>query len=269
MKLSRIICVLLTLVMLLAACDRGDVSGSTGEQSGGTSDTASSHEQTTSPTVEEEIKLTDPNSIFRFLSDTNDGQLLKLPDEVTTPGTLSPVEDIPQPEQDLVGTVVSLSFDKPVSQRYDHVSFHYLHNAETGEETTVVIFGDVHFPMLMVLKTQFGSANVLLDYVQQGTAFQGEILAMVNLDPVEAIYAELAVRSDSKLTDGEVVDLQLQKALSGSQYIGYYSSYSELRVKGICADAPSEGLEDNLAVYWRIYQRFGLTQLLAISNETI
>lgn len=267
MKLTRIIFVLLSLVMLLTACDRGDPSGSTGKLSEGTSETESNHEQETSPAADE-VKLTDPNSIFRFLSDINNGQLLKVPDEPDPPGTLSPVENIPQPEQDLVGTVVSISFDKPASQQYDHVSFHYLHNAETGEETTVVIFGDVHFPMLMVLKTQFGSANVLLNHVQQGTAFQGKILAMVNLDPLEGVYSESAVVNDDKLTDGEVVDLLSQEALGGSQYIGYYSSYSELRVKGICGDAPSEGLEKDLAVYWRIYERFGLKELLAITNET-
>lgn len=209
-------------------------------------------------------------SLFRFLSQSNYEEASGNSMIIQPPGTLTEVEYIPQPSQTEVDTTVAVAFDRQMLESGCQIGFHYLRSVQTGQENLVVILATdgVKFPLLMVFDTSFGSADVMLETISNGRTFQAEILAMVNVDFQEGgIYIRNAVISDNQLAQGEVVDLQQEQKLNGTQYIGFYSSNQELRVKGICGSTPSEGLREDLAVFWSIYERFDLKELLATTNS--
>lgn len=265
-KLAAFI-LLIASMLLLCACggnkepDMSDISTSPSE-----SITVSTEHTTTTENTETSVDYNSAYSPLRFLSDSNYGSLLWTPTETVTPGTQADPSAIPQPEQDSVGTTVQISLTFPDSDGHYATAFHYLRNEETGNENLVLILSDdkLHFPLLMVLKTDFGSANAMLEHIRDQKVFTGEILAMVNTDYEEGIiFVRNAVLGTTGVEDREIVDISSPGQLDGTEYIGYLSSDQALVVKGNNGAEISVGLEDDLNVLGKIYDRFDLSDLVS------
>lgn len=266
-KLAAFI-LLIASTVLLCACDgntepdMSDISTSPSE-----SVTVSTEHTTTTENTETPVNYNSAYSPLRFLSDSNYGSLLWTPTETVAPGTQADPGAIPQPEQDSVGTTVQISLTFPDSDGKYAVAFHYLRNEETGNENLVLILSDdkLNFPLLIVLKTDFGSANVMLEHIQDQKVFTGEILAMVNTDYEEGIiFVRNAVLGTTGIADHEIVDIQSPGQLDGIEYIGYLSSDQALMVKGGSGEEISEELENDLNVWRKIYDRFNLSDLVSL-----
>lgn len=267
MKKLAVVISLATLMLLLCACDgntepdMSDISTSPSE-----SVTVSNEYTTTTENTETTVNYNSAYSPFRFLSDSNYGSLLWTPTETVAPGTQADPSAIPQPEQDSIGTTVQISLAFPDSDGKYAVAFHYLRNEEAGNENLVLILSDdkLHFPLLMVLKTDFGSANAMLEHIREQKVFTGEILAIVNTDYEEGvIFVRNAVLGTTGIAEYEIVDIQSPGQLDGTEYIGYLSSDQALVVKGGSGDEISEELENDLNVWRKNYDRFDISDLVS------
>lgn len=204
--------------------------------------------------------------MFRFLTDSNTAQALYPQTESVPPGTLTEVDRIPQPEQTLVGTTVEVAFEPT---RVDNQVFHYMRNAKTGEERLVVFLcaEDTKWPLMMVFKTDFGGAESLLEHLLSGDSFHGEIIAMVNVDPVEGmIYVANTAFYNDQVAPEEIVNGLQPGQLNGEQYIGILDGGEALMMKGIHGDSISTGLRDDLKVFWERYDRFGLRDMMPVDG---
>lgn len=216
----------------------------------------------TEPTNGEEP---DPYSMLRFLSDSNYVQVGGTPLDDTTPGALTPVLLIPQPDQQYVGTTVELALEQQMKNQL----VHFLRDPQTEQEClTVMMWTDTTtFPLMMLLKTDFGDANVLLEHMVNGTVFQAEILAMVNITQEEAqLYAYNAVLSDYGVAKEEIVNVEESTELEEAEYIAGFVDSNTLHMRGICGENISQGLRSNLDVFWRIYARYEVTDLLPVNQ---
>lgn len=216
----------------------------------------------TEPTNGEEP---DPYSMLRFLSDSNYDQAGGTPLDEIPPGTLTPALLIPQPNQQYVGTTVELAFEQQMKNQV----VHYLRSPETEQECLVVMMwtDSTTFPLMMLLKTDFGNANALLEHMVNGSVFQAEILAMVNVTGEEAqLHAYNSVMSDYGIAKEETVDMIEPGALDGTEYIAGFLDSDTLHMKGICGEDISQGLRSNLDVFWKIYARYEVNDLLPVNQ---
>lgn len=203
-------------------------------------------------------------SMLRFLSDSNYGQAGGTPMDGTTPGDLTPVLLIPQPNQQYVGTAVELAFEQQMKNQV----VHFLRDPETGQECLVVMVwtNTTTFPLMILLKTDFGNASVLLEHMVNGTVFQAEILAMVNVTCEEVqLYAYNSALSDYGVAQEEIVNIKEPTVLDGTEYVAG-SDNGTLKMIGICGDSISQALRSNLNVFWRIYARYEVTDLLPLNQ---
>lgn len=266
MKKATLLCLLLA-AMLLVSC-AGPASDGTLPPTDATSQPqfTENPDSTPQPTETASGKEISEFSMFRFLSDSNTTQTLYPDTELVPPGTLTEVDHIPQPEQTLVGTTVEVAFEPA---RIDNQVFHYMRNAQTGEDRLVVFLcaADTKWPLMMVFKTGFGSAETLLEHLLSGDAFHGEIVAMVNVDPVEGmVYVANAARESDQVAPDEIVNGSQPGQLSGEQYVGILDGGEALMMKGIHGDSISDGLREDLEVFWERYDRFDLRDCMPVDG---
>lgn len=268
--MKKIILCFLVITLLLSACCVGGgetTSGSShkrpsqGSWRPNPSETTVPTEETEIPQPTEDIALT-AYSMLRFLSASNYSEPGTTSGE-TEPGALLPVADIPQPEQQCVKTLVELAFEAT----QQNLAVHYMRNIETKQECLAVILwtNKTRFPLMLLLKTDFGNANILLEHMIVGTTFQAEILAMVNIDPTESMYASVAAQTQYHTVKEEIVNVAEPEDLNGTAYIATYSG-GTLHMKGIHGENASANLRESLNVFWQIYRRFELTDLLPIEQ---
>lgn len=266
MKKVTLLCLLLA-AMLLVSCAGPAPNGPQSPENPTTQLQSTENSDTTpQPTDAASGTETSSFSMFRFLTDSNTAQALYPQTELVPPGTLTEVDRIPQPEQTLVGTTVEVAFEPT---RADNQVFHYMRNAKTGEERLVVFLcaEDTKWPLMMVFKTGFGGAETLLEHLLSGDSFHGEIMAMVNVDPVEGtIYVANTALSNDQVAPEEIVNGSQPGQLNGEQYIGILDGGEALMMKGIHGDSISTGLHDDLKVFWNRYDRFGLRDMMPVDG---
>lgn len=214
---------------------------------------------------------THDESLLRFLTEVNfGGEIGYDPHETIPPGTPSETCFIPQPEQDQVGKTVSIVFEPEWEQNY--VVFHYICDRQTSDERLITILApdDVTIPMLIVFRTQLGGTQTLLEYMKAGISFEADILAMVNIDYQEGtVYARNAANATYGVPEDEIIDVENPVFLMGCELLGVCGGTDEsILIKEIHGDTTSEYLRDHLAVLWKIYERFSLTDYLLGSCES-
>lgn len=269
---ATLLCLLLAAMLLVSCAGPGTASiGPASDASHPSTDAATQPQSTEDPDTTSQPTETESgveiseSSTLRFLTDSNTAQALYQQTELVPPGTLTEVDCIPQPEQTLVGTTVEVAFEPT---RVDDQVFHFMRNAQTGEERLVVFVcaSDTRWPLMIVFKTDFGGAERLLEHVLSGTSFCGEIVAMVNVDPVEGrVYVANTARENYQVAPEEIVNVSQPGQLGGAQYIGILNS-GEVQMKGISGDSISTGLHHDLKVFWDRYDRFGLRDMMPVDE---
>ncbi len=248
-----LICVILTFVLMFSACSAPVNSGSPDNGQ-------------TAPPVPLNNGWDHEAAITRFLTAVNVSGTITPDDELVPPGTLPSVENIPQPDQSLIGSEVAIFF----ADKQQPIPFHYIYNSTTGEERLAVVIRGVHIPMLILFETNLGGPNGLFRKIADQVPFHATILAMINTSNQEGMYTLNATRYNDGVDPNEMIVLDNLTEMSSGEYLGVFgTAYDENNIlisnfKGTLCPTESESLRDDLAVFWSIYDRFSITDLADI-----
>lgn len=204
-------------------------------------------------------------AITRFLTDTNrNGQIPG--DTLEVPGALPAVEQIPVADQSQVGETVMIVF----AQTQQAIPFYYSCDANTGAERLVVVVTAERIPLLLVFETQLGGLDVLCEKMQTQTEFAARILAITNISPEEGnIYAYNACRFTDKIPKQEQFDIfENAETPQYGKYMGIFGTHSSGAflsiLKGNATNTASIALQNNFAVFERIFERFSLNTVVGL-----
>ena len=195
--------------------------------------------------------------------------------ELVPPGTLPDVSSIPQPDQSEVTSIGTYSFDI-----FDITSFAYFYNQKSKEERLVLVEGGAgKYAQLLILETDFKGAAGLKSALDE--IFQAKLLACKNISFEEGQYAynaSLAVgcaneeRIDLKSEFKNETDNQMYFGNVRPSYPKYPSDaiVTELNsgrfvmIATNVNEEGSEGLQENKEIYERIFERFGLEEIISV-----
>ncbi len=121
-------------------------------------------------------------SIFRFLTEINNSGSLVGDTKPIPPGSNVPVQNIPQPNQALIGQTVSIA----LSYEQFYTPFYYSYDNELGVDRLAVIVDAYKWPLLLIMETELNDIFKLCDVINRGTAFDAKILAMTNISKLDA-----------------------------------------------------------------------------------
>ena len=203
-------------------------------------------------------------AITRFLTDINRNGDIAPGDGVETPGTLPTVESIPVADQSIVGETVMIVF----ARLQQAIPFYYACDVNTGAERLVVVVTAERIPLLLVLETQLGGANALCEKIRTQAEFPAKILAITNISYEEGnVYAYNAAYSVYGISAQEQFDIFTETDTpQNGRFMGIFGTDSAggflCVMKGSGEDSISAALEGNFAVFYRIFERFSLMELL-------
>lgn len=224
--------------------------------------TAGKQQESTGTTTQPSSPVAQPAQTYaleQFLTEVNrSGEVdWSQADGPQAPGTLLDAAWIPAADQSQVGKTVNIVF----SQEQPAVRFYYVAEAEL--ERLAVVVPAESLPLLIVFETNLGGAEALREKLANQQPLEAKILAMVNVCYEEGNeYAYNACRDVSGLADGELLDLFTPSTAAEGRYLGIFGTTSNgdaiAVLKGCAADAASEALEEDFAVFWRMITRFSL-----------
>ena len=205
--------------------------------------------------------VSDENSVFRFLQETNHTGTIIPYEEVVPPGFLPEVWRIPQPDQNLIGQTV----DIVLSVHQEKTPFYFC-CTDNGLES-LYVFLPAEIPMLIRFETNVGGIQGLYKHIGNRTVFQGKISAMVNLSYEEGnIYAYNVCYYQEDISVNEILndgtDLVTGKCMGvlGYRETGDTQAF-KLLLKGANLDNISHALEEDFAWMQNKLKRFGLTDI--------
>ena len=196
----------------------------------------------------------------------------------TPPGTLPEVASIPQPDQSEVTSVGTYSFDT-----FDVTSFAYFYNQKSKEERLVLVEGGagraVKYVQLLILETDLGGATGLKSALNE--PFQANLLAYKNISFQEGQYAYGASLAESCANEERIdVNSEFKNEMDYQKYFGNVSSsYPEYPSDAVVTELnsgrfvmlmtnvneeESEELQKAKEVYERIFERFGLEEIVSV-----
>lgn len=284
-RLTGVIC--LVLILFLTACassQGGTLSGDpnpTAPTQGAVPNIPDPTEAPTDPTDPTEVP-TDPTeplptegakewdkdaALTRFLTDVNlNGELLYVGND-SAGGSMDPPAAIPQPDQSLIGEVVPIILAK--EQKL--IRFYYAYDQATGQERLAVIVPEYKFPLLMVFQTQLQGLDGLIRVIENEEVFEAKILVMCNIAFEEGyIYAFNVVSYSEDLSQQEHVPISgATPAPEAGEYIGLVGIHDNdqpyCKVLGAKKGTASDALQDKIKIFFRIFERFDLLDVVAVS----
>ena len=161
--------------------------------------------------------------------------------------------------QELVGKEVTIA----LAGDQLRTSFYY----KSGEkERLVLVIGESNIPLLMILETDLGGIGSLYQKIAEEEPFPATVLAAVNISFEEGMYALNAACSTYEVLDSEQFSFDDGVIpTEEGEYIGVVGLVNNETVrflKGSQSGDPSDGLQDNFHVFYRMFDRFGLNQYL-------
>lgn len=263
MKKVLLISLSVLCVCIIAACRMHDHAPSTVTTTGTpkpTQPTFASTDPTAPPTsTAVSVEWTHEAALIRFLTETKqNGEVTSSPD--TPPGGLPPIENIPQPDQTLVGRTVMII----LAQEQQAIPFYYYCDANTTQERLAVIISADRIPMMIIFETNLGGSVELCKKIAANEAFEAVILAMTNVSFEEG----MSICNASDLSsDEQQIDIFTASTqdISG-EYIGTVGTHSSGRIIYFLAGAESSQirnpLRSNMNIWYRVFQRFHLLDII-------
>ena len=201
------------------------------------------------------------SALTRFLTEINRSGSIRPSETTQAPGTLPAVDRIPIADQSLVGESVTIIF----AQEQQEIPFYYCYDADTGWERLAVVITAEKIPLLMVFQTKLGGTAKLCQAIASEREINATILSMTNISYEEGCaYVRNACQLASQ---NQKIDIFANgiSAISG-QYIGMVGKDHDGKAVNLLAGAESSQLSDSvqsgLNVWFRIFERFGLTQMI-------
>ena len=214
------------------------------------------------------LELNTNLAFAQLLTDVNYNGEYKISEEIIAPGAVKDISLIPAAPQDLVGKTVELAFGHDSESVY----FYYFADVETGKERLAVIVQS-KIPLLAILETDLGGADGLRERIVSAESFRATVLALANIDNLEPIYVQqacLADMDDYPYLPTEFVDV-FGKTLIYGRFMGKVepnaqnSATTLVHMRGNSVSSASEPLQNSLAVFERILNRFSLGEMLYLT----